>query len=79
MYSQNGLIDQILKPLFGVAPAWLASPTLAMPAVIVAGIWKGAPFYFLMILAGLLSIPSVLMFVAAQRYLVRVVSGGVKG
>jgi ABC-type glycerol-3-phosphate transport system permease component len=27
----------------------------------------------------LVSIPSVLMFVAAQRYLVRVVSGGVKG
>jgi multiple sugar transport system permease protein len=57
MYSQNGLIDQVLKPLFGVAPAWLASPTLAMPAVIVAGVWKGAPFYFLMILAGLQSIP----------------------
>ncbi len=61
MYSQDGLIDQILKPLFGVAPAWLASPTLAMPAVIVAGIWKGAPFYFLMILAGLQSIPRELV------------------
>ena len=61
MYSQNGLIDQILKPVFGVAPAWLASPTLAMPAVIVAGIWKGAPFYFLMILAGLQSIPRELV------------------
>jgi multiple sugar transport system permease protein len=61
MYSQDGLIDQILKPLFGIAPAWLASPTLAMPAVIVAGIWKGAPFYFLMILAGLQSIPHELV------------------
>jgi putative chitobiose transport system permease protein len=61
MYSQNGLIDQILKPLLGVAPAWLASPTLAMPAVTVAGIWKGAPFYFLMILAGLQSIPRELV------------------
>ena len=28
-----------------------------MPAVIVAGIWKGCPFYFVMILAGLQSIP----------------------
>jgi ABC-type glycerol-3-phosphate transport system permease component len=27
----------------------------------------------------LVSVPSVLMFAAAQRYLVRVVSGGVKG
>ena len=61
MYSQNGLIDQILKPLFGIAPAWLSSPALAMPAVIVAGIWKGAPFYFLMILAGLQSIPRELV------------------
>jgi multiple sugar transport system permease protein len=61
MYSQNGLIDQILKSLFGVAPAWLSSPTLAMPAVIIAGIWKGAPFYFLMILAGLQSIPRELV------------------
>lgn len=61
IYSQNGLIDQALKSLFGIAPAWLASPTLAMPAVIIAGIWKGAPFYFLMLLAGLQSIPRELV------------------
>jgi multiple sugar transport system permease protein len=61
LYSQNGLIDQVLKPVLGVAPAWLASPTLAMPAVIVAGIWKGAPFYFLMILAGLQAVPRELV------------------
>jgi multiple sugar transport system permease protein len=61
LYSQDGLIDQITKTLFGIAPAWLSSPTLAMPAVIIAGIWKGAPFYFLMILAGLQSIPPELV------------------
>lgn len=61
MYSENGLVNQIFKALFGIAPAWLSSPTLAMPAVIVAGIWKGAPFYFLMILAGLQSIPHELV------------------
>ncbi len=61
LYSQNGPIDQVTKTLFGIAPAWLSSTTLAMPAVIIAGIWKGAPFYFLMILAGLQSIPPELM------------------
>ena len=61
LYSQNGLVDQVLKSLLGIAPAWLSSPTLAMPAVIIAGIWKGAPFYFLMLLAGLQSIPRELL------------------
>lgn len=57
LYSQHGLINQILSPFLRAGPAWLADPHLAMPAVIIAGIWKGAPFYFLMLLAGLQSIP----------------------
>lgn len=61
MYSQGGLVDEILGPFFRVPPAWLSEPSLAMPAVIVAGIWKGAPFYFVMILAGLQSIPEELV------------------
>lgn len=58
LYSQGGLVDQILSPFFKTGPAWLAEPSLVMPAVIVAGIWKGAPFYFLMLLAGLQTIPA---------------------
>ena len=61
LYSQGGLVDQILKPFFTTGPAWLAEPGLVMPAVIVAGIWKGAPFYFLMLLAGLQTIPAELI------------------
>jgi multiple sugar transport system permease protein len=61
LYSQGGLIDQILSPFFKTGPAWLAEPSLVMPAVIVAGIWKGAPFYFLMLLAGLQTIPAELI------------------
>jgi multiple sugar transport system permease protein len=57
LYAQGGLVDQVLSPFFKTGPAWLAEPTLVMPAVIVAGIWKGAPFYFLMLLAGLQTIP----------------------
>lgn len=58
LYSQGGLVDQVLSPFFKTGPAWLAEPSLVMPAVIVAGIWKGAPFYFLMFLAGLQTIPA---------------------
>ena len=61
LYSQNGLINQLLSPFVKSGPAWLADPRLVMPAVIVAGIWKGAPFYFLMLLAGLQSIPAELI------------------
>jgi multiple sugar transport system permease protein len=61
LYSQGGLINQILSPFFKTGPAWLAEPKLVMPAVIVAGIWKGAPFYFLMLLAGLQTVPSELL------------------
>lgn len=58
LYAQGGLVDEILGPFFKTGPAWLAEPNLVMPAVIVAGIWKGAPFYFLMLLAGLQTIPA---------------------
>jgi len=61
LYSQNGLINEILSPFVKSGPAWLADPHLVMPAVIVAGIWKGAPFYFLMLLAGLQTIPAELV------------------
>ncbi len=33
--------------------AWLAEPSLAMPSVILVNIWKGIPFYTMLLLAGL--------------------------
>jgi multiple sugar transport system permease protein len=36
---------------------WLTSPTLAMPAVIIVGIWKNVGFYMVIYLAGLQTIP----------------------
>jgi multiple sugar transport system permease protein len=35
---------------------WLSEPTLALPSVIAVNIWKGIPFFTLLILAGLKSI-----------------------
>jgi len=43
-----GLIDRRV--------AWLAEPRLAMPSVIAVNIWKGIPFYTILLLAGLKAI-----------------------
>lgn len=43
-----GLIDQPL--------GWLSDPHLAMPSVIAVNVWKGIPFYTLLLLAGLKAI-----------------------
>lgn len=40
-----GLIDQPL--------GWLSDPNLAMPSVIAVNVWKGIPFYTMLLLAGL--------------------------
>lgn len=37
--------------------AWLSDPDLAMPAVVLTNIWRGIPFFAIMILAGLQAIP----------------------
>src|SRR5205814_1832657 len=37
--------------------AWLAEPGLAMPSVIAVNVWKGIPFYVILLLAGLKAIP----------------------
>jgi multiple sugar transport system permease protein len=38
--------------------AWLAEPGLAMPSVIAVNVWKGIPFYTILLLAGLKAIDS---------------------
>ncbi len=43
-----GLIDQPL--------GWLSDPNLAMPSVIMVNVWKGIPFYTMLLLAGLKAI-----------------------
>ena len=55
-----GIINYALQTL-GIIPhklRWLANVNLAMPAVVIANIWNQTPFYMLMFLAGLQSIPS---------------------
>src|SRR5499427_4155421 len=63
IYQPNyGLLNDILSRagLMTERIAWLASPALAMPAVIVTNIWRGIPFFAIMLLAGLQAIPTEL-------------------
>lgn len=55
-----GIINHSLISLGVLAEpmTWLGNPSLAMPSVIVATIWKGYPLVMIMLLAGLQSIPN---------------------
>lgn len=56
-----GLISHWLDGLGIVSTqGWLSDPKLAMPAVMIVGIWKTVGFYMVMYLAGLQSIPTEL-------------------
>lgn len=52
LLMRTGLIDSPLP--------WLATPALAMPAVIIANVWYGVTFFAIMILAALQSVPDEL-------------------
>jgi multiple sugar transport system permease protein len=57
LLSKAGIIDQPIP--------WLADPSTAMVAVIVANIWYGVTFFAIMILAALQSVPEDLFEAAA--------------
>lgn len=53
-----GLVNFALR-LFGIhsGPVWLGQPVLAMTSVILVDVWQFTPFTFLVLLAGLKSLP----------------------
>jgi ABC-type sugar transport system permease subunit len=52
-----GPITQLLAP-FGVGRVdWITNSTTAMPAIIVVTVWRFAPYFMIVFLAGLLAIP----------------------
>ena len=68
MYQpQVGLFNDLLLRLGLVTEAvpWLAQPGTALYAIIVALVWQGFPFFAIMILAGLQTIPASLYEAAA--------------
>jgi multiple sugar transport system permease protein len=58
--DQYGIINRLLTytRLTATPVAWLASPDTAMSALIIADVWKTVPFVFLILLAGLRTIPA---------------------
>ena len=52
-----GLVNQLLQP-FGIGRIdWLTSSSTAMPAIILVTVWRFAPYFMVVFLAGLLAIP----------------------
>jgi len=55
--TSAGWVNSILH-VFGIPQAnWLASPTLALPSIVIADIWTGAPVVAVLVLAALLGMP----------------------
>ncbi len=60
LYQPNyGVINDLLVRLGWLSErvAWLSDPALAMVAVVVTNVWRGIPFFAIMLLAGLQAIP----------------------
>lgn len=51
-------LNWILDTLFGVHVAWLSDPNWARFSVILVNVWYGAPFFLIMYLAALKSVPA---------------------
>src|SRR5499427_4531785 len=63
LYQPNyGVINDLLirVGLMHERVAWLSSPDLAMAAVVFTNVWRGIPFFAIMLLAGLQAVPDEL-------------------
>jgi len=52
-----GPLDYLMSKLGFGTVGWLANPKLALPSLIIITVWQSIPFIFLLILAGVQSIP----------------------
>ena len=58
LFHPFGLVNQLLSPLGFGRIDWLTSSGTAMPAIIIVTVWRFAPYFMVVFLAGLLAIPS---------------------
>ena len=59
--AQFGLINALLA-VFGIsAKLWLADPSLAFTAIVIADIWQWTPFVFIMMIAALANVDSAVI------------------
>src|ERR1700751_6305625 len=67
LFNEAGPVNRLCH-LVGLGPfPWLADPGYAFPATIVANIWIGFPFNFILLYAGMRSIP-IEVYEAAKIY-----------
>jgi len=55
-HESLGPVNDFLS-MFGLTPLWLSDPMLSKFTVIIVEVWQWTPFMFLLLLAGLLSLP----------------------
>lgn len=55
--TSQGWVDYFLKLAHLPQPNWLASPTTAMPSVVLVDLWSGVPVVAVIVLAALLAAP----------------------
>ncbi len=65
IHPDLGIVNYYLRRLGLGSPSWLGDPTLAMAAVVLLDAWRTIPFMFLVLHAGIISIPHEL-FEAAR-------------
>jgi multiple sugar transport system permease protein len=64
-FNQNGTVNQVLGAFGFAGPNWLGDVHLAMPVVILLGIWRNFGTAMLLFLAGLQSVPADVIEAAA--------------
>ncbi len=59
LFNIHGVADQLSQDVFGVGSSflWLDHPRLAFGVIVVFGIWKGAPWCYLLLLGALSACP----------------------
>jgi multiple sugar transport system permease protein len=58
LFHPFGLVNQMLAPFGFGRIDWLTNPATAMPAIIIVTVWRFAPYFMVVFLAGLLAIPN---------------------
>jgi ABC-type sugar transport system permease subunit len=58
LFHPFGLVNQLLSPLGFGRIDWLTNSDTAMPAIIMVTVWRFAPYFMVVFLAGLLAIPA---------------------
>ena len=65
LFHPHGLVNQFLHHLGFGRLDWLTDSALAMPAIITVTVWRFAPYFMVVFLAGLLAIPREIYEAAA--------------